>query len=672
MTRQYKILKGDPDSPTVSFNAINLGTPGWHITRGGGGKPSFPLEFGAGETIVETIEFASRFSDHDEAATEAQAFIKLLRDAYRYRMDETQDEAVYIVQQTGDETNARYAEIFASPDLEWPDLLDHPFETDAWIDPFILTIIRAHPWSSEAPGELPTSPVTLGASDGPASPTMVAVSNFRDDADLTHVFHYDDSTATFSANLLSAAVNTDLWPSSPAVDDLLYFGSTDIAWKHAVISIETAADVNWDLKLQYYNGSTWTDMTLGTDYTIFAASGGEVASEDDLFNQTGLWAINVFPPSDWATVSINSQTAYWVRVYLVTATSTTTIPEKDGDTIYAQRSPYVEVPAAAIKGDFPPLFNMRLWTPSGGDENPGPSSLSRILLATKARGLDTFTPFLNCGGDDNPGDWTVTQKTDATATADTEAPGGKHSAVDFGTDTTMVARVELSGSNVLSDYKGKYHLLLRVQQIGGSAGDINCRARTYLGGTGASDPYYDSINEVGTAGADQGPEVMDLGLLWLPGSRLLRGDADTLDVIFHIYAERETGSATLRIYDLILWPADPLASMGVDDFALDVDNGSGALRGGSFLEIDNGVLANRTHKYLYDGTNKVPVQPWARMNRPPEFQNLATKTRIYFLMLHYATGASVWGEDPMIATLGCNLEFEMYAHYRYALLRGSD
>ena len=657
---------------TDTDDTVNLLDPTALIAeRGGFGEQEVPLGVKAGLQVVERWSFNLIGTSHDNVAQQLQKLAKLASRAEEHQREIWRKKPVYLQQQTTGETAGRYARVDQILELRMPDRFDQPFESSSELEGMGMTIVRERLWRSGAPGSLGTA-LTLGASSGPATPLLVHVANFRDDGDLTHVFHYDDSLTTFSSNLLSAANGTGLFPSSPADEDILYFLSTDIPFKHACLAIATAmAGFTGTLVAEYWNGSAWTTAVLGTDFTVFGQSTGEITSLAQLFTSTGLWSINVFPPSAWAKTTVNGQNAYGFRIRIDTFTAMTTVPTKNGDTIYAQRSPYVEVPAAAIKGEVAPTFCIRMRAPSGGNENPGPASLSLILAGIKSNPATGFSPFLNAGGDDNPSGWTAAAGTDASLAAETAAPGGKHCLVTFATDSTMISRLQLTGDDKLADYEGEYLAMLRVQQIGGAAGDIRVTLRCLIGGSEESRPHIDLVAQK-SQGADQGPEVLALGLLQLPFSRVMAADSlASTDVVFQVHAERTTGSGQLEILDLILMPTAESGGVGMEEPHSDTVSGGSALRGGNVLDLDGGVIADRTLKYIASGANLIPAEEWARMNRPPLFQNIGVKTRIYFLMLHFPAGGT-WTEGPLVASLGCHLAVEIFAHYRYHVLRGAD
>jgi len=620
------------------------------------------LEVSVPGRIVEQWSFVLKGSSQNNVAAQFQALTKLAREASEYHESIWRTTPVYLKQQAKNESNERYALVYGISGLTSVDPFTTQIEASTAIAQFQMTVIRENPWRSGAPGAIGTA-LTLDPSDGTGAPTLVHVANFRDDEDVDSI--YLDDGGVFGSNLASTAA-FDLFPTTAVANDALYIGSAG-PWKHIVFNIGTAGVYSGNIILEYWNGA-WTGTPAGGDYTVYPTASAGIQSQGSLFKTTGQWAINVFPPSDWATTSVNSQTKYWVRLRVSSVSSWTTTPANATVEPYSQRSPYVAIPAASIKGDSPPLFNVRMSAPAGGTGNPTKATVSRVLIGAKSRNLSTFVSHLNAGGDDNPVNWAVTDSLDGTSTSGVASPGGKHLAVDFSNDSTMSSRVEFTGTDLMDDWVGEYLVLVRCQQIGTSAGDIKVKVRTYLGGNSAYDTHTDSREEK-TRGNDEGPEVLDLGLLRIPFARTYAADdLGSTDIILQVHAERTAGTATLNIYDLILLPVDE-GVVGVDDPVSDTTSGASALRGASVLDLDPGVIADRTLKYGYIGGDLIPVEAWARMGRPVPFENLGADTRLYFVILHYPT---TWGAEPLVGTLGQHLAVEIYGHQRYSMLRGSD
>jgi hypothetical protein len=366
-----------------------------------------------------------------------------------------------------------------------------------------------------------------------------------------------------------------------------------------------------------------------------------------------------------------SVNAFWIKMAEMNAAPVYAINPVSHATEahYAQSHPYVEIPAAAFSGDAPMKLLIRLRAPAGGDENPGKGNISRILVGARSRGLTKFVSHLNAGGDDNPADWTTTQKTDATATARNHAPAGKNCAVSYSGDSTMQPRIEWSGAGMAEYWEGEFMAIAVVQQVGGAAGDQNIKLRTYLNGTNAYDPHVDTV-EVSPAMADGGYELLDLGLISVPFSeKKYDDDLSGMDLIFQLLSERTTGTSTLEIIKLILLPVKEGQS-GADDPVSDLDYGPSALRGATALDIDSGLIDWRIQKYVIDSSLGLhQTETWVPMMRPIELERLGQKTRLYFVIEHYP---STWDGPPLAMTLGTCLVAEIFTHKQWLMLRGND
>ena len=609
-------------------------------------------------------------STHDDAASQVQTLVRLLKKAALYFREPWQNEPVYLQVQTGSESNARYALVFGAQEISWPDFFTHPFELESWIEEFGLTLIREAIWRANPPGTLAgLSPIVLTASDGPASPTTVQIANHRDDVALTHIFNYDALPA-WSANLYGTVAH-DLWAvagSTPAAGDIIYLGSTTGPWHHAVFNIGVAGVFTADVVVEYYVAA-WTAIpegaASGVQHTLYPTG-----PEDAIFQSTGQWVLNVGNLADWAPTTINGVNAWWIRIRLNAVTAWTTTPTNAVTAIYSQKTPHIEIPATALKGDVFPYLLMRMNHPFGGDEDEGFSSLSRLIIGAKSRNLSTFVSHLNCATTGNPAGWTTTYGDDTSETAtDGVAPRGGSARCTFAGDTSLDIRVTLTGDGKLASWPGTYRVFLRCQQIAGAAGNTRVKLRACVNSTGLSDPKFDS-KTVALATMDKGLEVVDLGQLKIPWVDEASVDSwGALDIIFQVFAQRLTGAATLRFYDLILIPVDEWAAT-LDDPISNSTTGSSAVRGNNALEVDGGIVKNRTMKMMRSGSSFYPLETWTRGGSAPAIEPLR-QTRLYFLMMHFPAGGA-WGTGPMIATLGQQLDFSLYGVPCYQALRGAD
>lgn len=662
---------------TTSVSLVSTSNTGIQAASGGFGLLRLDESMLAGIGSDYRGQLAERYtlnlkgSSHDNAATQIQTFVRLLKKASQYFREPWQTTPVYLQAQTSAESNARYSLVFGAAELSMPDFTDILFASQKFIQNFGLTIMREAVWRAAVPGTLSgLTAITLTASDGPADPTTIQVANYRDDVALTHIFNYDAAPA-WSANLYGTAAH-DLWAvsgSTPAAGDIIYLGSTTGPWHHAVFNIGTAGVFTADVVVEYYVAA-WTAIpegaASGVQHTVYPTG----TSEDTIFQSAGQWVLNVGNLADWAATTINGVNAWWIRIRLNSVAVWTTTPTNATVAIYSQKTPHVELGATGLKGDVLPYLLMRMNHPFGGDDDEGFSSLSRLIVGAKSRNLTAFVSHLNCATTGNPSGWTTTYGDDTSETAtDGVAPRGGSARCTFATDASLDVRVTLTGDEKLASWIGVYRAFLRCQQIGGAAGDCRVKLRVCINTALAPDPKWDT-KIVSLAAADKGLEVLDLGELKIPWTEVASVDGwGTLDLLFQIYGQRSTGASTLRFYDLILIPVDEWSAT-LDDPISNSTTGSSALRGNNCLEVDGGLIKNRTLKMLRSGSSYYPLETWTRGGSAPAIEPLR-QTRLYFLMMHFPAGGT-WGTGPMIATLGQQLDFTLYAVPTYQALRGGD
>jgi len=666
VSRVFKII--DSGGVIAGTAGISLIDPATIIgTRGGLNKPTLNLsQIEAGSIveaeILEDLSVNLYGSSQDNASNQIQILVKMLRKAGQWWKAAWQSAPVYLQAQHTSETGARYALVKGAMGLSLPDVFDAPFEVDARLEVLGLSIVREHPWRSGVPGTLPVA-LTQTATDGPASPTLVHVVNFRDDVALTHLYSYDDSSTLFSANQISAA-SIAMWSvsgSTPAAADILYLGSTTAAWHHFVMQILTAGVFSADVIPEFWNGSAWAALTAGSQITLYPTGG-----EDEIFKSAGEWVLNVAPPSTWVANSINNVSAYWVRLRLNTVSSWTTTPVTHGtNTPYTPKTPHIELSSSIIKGDAPPRVLLRMFSPHGGTTTPMMGTTSRILMGIKSRGLSKFVANLNVGNAGNPGDWATAYGTDTAAADDVSAPRGKRANVTFATVSTLTVRVTLIGTALLDDWEGQYQAFAVARQVGGAAGDCAIRLRVMIGSSADGSPVFDTATvKLKSTGVN---EWVELGIVKLPLTETVFSDALGTDLVLRLLAERSTGASTLGLVQLVLIPVDEW-SVILDDPISFPTTGASALRGNTVLDLDGGILRNRTLKHVLTSGVLYPAEAWYRGGSPPQLEP-GRQTRFYFLMGHYPT---TFGTGPLLCTLGQHLAVSIYAHHSYNTLRGAD
>ena len=137
----------------------------------------------------------------------------------------------------------------------------------------------------------------------------------NDDAtSIQYAFGYDASGPTYTDETADAKSATDndvaLLPATPAVGDAFYWGST-IPFQKISMQDGTDGVGTWTLTYYYYDGSAWTELTVTDGTSAFTNVNGEIT-----------WTI----PSDWASTTVNSQAAFWIKAEVATYSAVTTQP----------------------------------------------------------------------------------------------------------------------------------------------------------------------------------------------------------------------------------------------------------------------------------------------------------------------------------------------------------
>lgn len=612
-------------------------------------------------------------SDMDANAVEIIKLVKLLRKAWQFHNKEWQTTPVYWHVQGTNETNARFALVFnAVPPRGGFSEHDMANEAASILRGMVLNIEREAAWRDNIPGNY-TSAVTLAASDGPATPELVHISNFVDENTLTHILNFDNSLTAFSADLI-AETAFDYFAvdaSTPATDDIVYFGSSDGPFHNVVINLGTKGVDGGSLAIiwEYYNGA-WVTLTPGTNLGFFFRN--DLDFWDETENTFDIRSIHVSDIPDWIAVAVSGLTAHWIRCR-ITAGTFSTNPAQATDVVYAQKTNHVEIPVAAIDGDLPPLLLQAFANIDGNNALTAPNftTPSRIIVGARSRDLDNFQSSIPMADGVTTG-FTQTLGTDASnVTTDTNGPGGTHVAVSFGTET-LVQRVAQSLGLSLSDWFGTYRVFLRCEQVGGADGDLSVQVRT-LQDIADAEGGISQTETVALLAQDAGAELVELGILNVPRIPTIDIDDQLSGILtIQVFASRSTGSSTLKIYDVILIPTDEWSATYNAPLDTTASIGS-SLQGLSAIEVDAGVVRTRTLKTIIDDgemplTNNVPASGWELQGQYPIIEP-STKYRLYFIIMHYN---GTFGTMPFIAPLGMALLFSLRIHNRYALLRGAD
>jgi len=489
-------------------------------------------------------------------------------------------------------------------------------------------------------------------------PTRVYVTNHEVDNNIPdHIYVHDDSAAS-DTELVPGA---KLFPDSIANNDALIFHSPYPAMCIVIPALSTAGSLDTsDLKLAYWNGSGWTNATFGSLYVCYPGP-----TLKDCFEQADEDIVIYYRGSGSAKTSGGN---YIVKIYEAHASpSWSTVPVSN-----KTRRPeivdsaHIDIPSWMLKGDAPAKLLLRLYAPAGASGTVSDfGHISRIIIGAKSRNLHRFRHMLHLGGGGQFTGWSISYGADTSSDTTGGAPAAVLSSCTFDTDESTVMRVRLVGTNMLRYYRGAYKAYLLGRQSGGDAGDVTVKLRIGLQSTDDDSPKWDTDEKTFVA-ADK-LMALDLGTINIPFSPESATDDPDMDLIFELHAGCGAGlggTVDLKFYRLVLIPIDEW-HVELDDPVTNSDYGTSALRGNKILEVDGGILKDRTITRYNTGDALVPLETWSRRGAPPELEP-QQETRLCFLILSYYSG---WGAQPLIARyLGVGVE--AYVVPRYAALIG--
>jgi hypothetical protein len=132
------------------------------------------------------------------------------------------------------------------------------------------------------------------------------------------ISNFNNTGSAFSSNYASAQT----WQpfadgANSEVNDAIYFGVQNTKWSNLYFNLTTAASYTATLVWEFWNGSAWTSFVptfVGNTNGDFKAAGWQ-GFEWSSASLTG-----------WASTTVNSQSAFWVRVRVSAFTSWTTTP----------------------------------------------------------------------------------------------------------------------------------------------------------------------------------------------------------------------------------------------------------------------------------------------------------------------------------------------------------
>ena len=473
---------------------------------------------------------------------------------------------------------------------------------------------------------------------------LVAVGNLRQSGQISHVFNYDLTATAYSANLRWQKDWTlfEVASSTVAVGDQIYIGAEDAPFWNSIFDLSVP---DWEItvKVEYYNGA-------------WVTADGPVWDSGPLYTDGGLWPISFSQNArDWSKVAINGVTAYWIRIEVLTVTSSTTQPTVSAE-VFAAHDRFIEITAGDLPGDVEALLLLRMY--NGASDNI--DGTGWVALGKKSRGLEYFNPTISISDVPNSPGWSFAEGTDTSAVSRVYAPDEKGSLATFATNQTLIDRVTLSISTeeFKEGFEGSYRLYMWAYQNGGAAGDVSVRAKvkTHAVMTG---PKV-------TMNALAKNELLDLGRFEFYPSQILADEEVLFEDLEVVLQASSSNGATpdLYMYQLILLPLDEAACVVSWD-ALE----NQLLGDGDGVALDSGIVRYGANEFRWEGPAGDPVQPtqpWLTMGLPIVLEPNRC-SRIYFIQ-----GGHDANYDGFNAVPGAVLLVDAKIVSRWFNLRGAD
>ncbi len=261
--------------------------------------------------IVDTFAIQQASSSPDNNIYYRQELRRLLEKAADYHTTEWQNTPVYLVAQGPKETSIRYSLVMAGnvPSTQNPygDQWQYTFFGKAKAnDAFNLTIEHGF-WLSEPPG----SGTAVCLTNGSVFNTRVYGPSEGAFQTAPTIFFYDDSLASYSANLAESALPTVLMPSGSTAGDILYIGAAT-PFDALAFTLSSGQNGTADTRWSYWSGAAWVTLDPADfiqDKTGTAGSPGAFSLQ-----KTGVIGWNQI--AEWRETNINGVNAYWIRMRL--------------------------------------------------------------------------------------------------------------------------------------------------------------------------------------------------------------------------------------------------------------------------------------------------------------------------------------------------------------------
>lgn len=491
---------------------------------------------------------------------------------------------VYLSAKGDTETGARYAVIVGYKIDKLPDQFIGPFlnggkqsglSAYTSIYKSVELILQRGHWLDNVPGSSDSISIsnqytyngtTYGQSASSSVPILL--SSRRAEANITHVYRFDNSASSWSGNQVGT-LPFNLLPTSTTASDAVYIGIqstlTDSGpFSNVVFNVGTAASGitgDWE----YWTGVAWATI-IGVDATRTTPS--TTMSGQVPFTKTGVGFIEFRNPMGTGNLltilggSAPNITGYWIR-FRVTSVSSPVTPTQQTNGLFFANRPYIDINSASIGGDIPTLSKLIINGKSGARDYSSSAThytASSIWLGVRKYSKGSlFTPYINIADEQNPSGITVSAYSGVV-----NEPGstqyssvGRVGSVTVTAGTTNGSGIDIEfASTIANHFFGKFRVFLRyVMATNVPYGDVLSSMTVYTSECDLSQSDTKVLQYRTTAI----PTVADFGLVNLIGSNQIANSTATDTSSFSIkFAITNNNASNVTIYftDLILIPAD--------------------------------------------------------------------------------------------------------------------
>lgn len=391
----------------------------------------------------------------------------------------------------------------------------------------------------------------------------VFVANNQCEANGTHAYTFDAAPVTWTARPPNGATPYNIYPTTPAVGDISYYGmSTPVIPSGPIDNVvfdltRAMTATSWTIVKEYWTGAAWATLATYDGTGSFQVAGVNPVSWR---TPTNFGVANLLTLFGGTAPDVS---AFWVRwrITAITGATATSSPQQGNRALYTANWNHFHVAADQVPGDFQALarlvFNCR--GDADGPRGAEPDGwASRFLVAVKPIGEDgvgsSFVSLLNCADEQNPTGVSATAGVGTVFTDDMEAPSGRR----MTHTTTGVSQWQdvctfTIGPSFAVNYYGKHRCIVRAQQVNRTSvqGEVLVRVliRTGSGGieTVSRFSQFPNLNPW---------QVLDFQQAAIPASELFTNAdiADQTQVVIQVWSS--VAAKTVYLYDLGLFPVD--------------------------------------------------------------------------------------------------------------------